>query len=147
MNYTSVSAPAWANAEHTAINCLVNFEGLGEVPFTAAAVDQYPYVVTIFNQIVAGNYGAIAEFVPLPTPSVRVVDMAQARLALLAAGHLATVNAAIAAMTGPQGDAARIEWEFRARVRRDSALTQTMAATLGLSETDLDELFATAATL
>jgi hypothetical protein len=57
------------------------------------------------------------------------------------------LGAVIAAMTGPQGDAARIEWEFRARVRRDSALTQTMAATLGLSETDLDELFATAATL
>ena len=82
---------------------------------------------------------------PVPTPAV--VDMAQARLALLQAGHLATVNAAIAALPGIEGEAARIEWEFRATVRRDSALVIAMAAILSLSEADLDQLFTTASTL
>lgn len=75
------------------------------------------------------------------------VDMAQARLALLQSGHLATVNAAIAAMPGAEGEAARIEWEFRARVRRDSALVVAMAAVLGLSDSETDALFRLAETL
>ena len=86
-------------------------------------------------------------YVP-PQPIIpAAVDMAQARLALLAAGHLTTVNAAIAAMPGIEGDAARIEWEFRPRVRRDSALTAAMAAMLGLDSGALDTLFTTASAL
>lgn len=50
------------------------------------------------------------------------VPMAQARLQLLAAGKLAAVNAVVAAMPGPQGDAARIEWEFRPTVERQHPL-------------------------
>ena len=90
---------------------------------------------------------AIDPYVAPPTPIPVVVEMAQARLALLGAGHLATVNAAIAGMTGIEGDGARIEWEFRPTVRRDSALTQAMAAILSLSEEDLDTLFTAAAAL
>jgi len=86
-------------------------------------------------------------YAPPPPPVPQVVDMAQARLALLAAGHLATVNAAIAAMPGAGGDAARIEWEFRTAVRRDSALTVAMAAVLDLDEAALDALFTSAAAL
>jgi hypothetical protein len=86
-------------------------------------------------------------YAPVPPPTPTVVDMVQARLALMRAGHLATVNEAIAAMPGVGGDAARIEWEFRATVRRDSALTAAMATVLALDEGDLDALFVLAATL
>lgn len=75
------------------------------------------------------------------------VDMAQARLALLQAGLLSNVNAAVAAMTGTAGDAARIEWEFRATVRRDSPLVAGLSSALGLTSTQLDDLFTLAATL
>lgn len=69
------------------------------------------------------------------------VTMRQARLALLAAGHLATANAAIAAMPGVDGDAARIEWEYASTVKRTSQLVSGIAAILGLTSEQLDELF------
>lgn len=77
----------------------------------------------------------------------QAVTMRQARLALLAAGKLAAVNAAVAAMPGMAGDAARIEWEFSSEVQRDKALVQALAPVLNLTDAQLDELFITAAAL
>lgn len=76
-----------------------------------------------------------------------VVDMAQARLALLQVGLLAQVDSAIEALEEPTRSAARIEWEYRTTVRRDSPLTQLLAEGLELTETQLDELFTIAAGL
>lgn len=88
---------------------------------------------------------AIRAAVPAPVPAV--ITMRQARLALLGAGLLASVDAAIAAMTGTAGDAARIEWEFAATVERTNALFITMATQLGLTSQQLDDLFTAAAQL
>ncbi len=77
----------------------------------------------------------------------QTVTMRQARLALLAAGHLATANAAIAAMPGTEGDAARIEWEYAHEVRRDAALVAGMGTVLGLTDEQLDALFIAAAAI
>lgn len=85
---------------------------------------------------------------PIPPPAVpEAVTMRQARLALLGAGVLSTANAAIAAMAGVEGEAARIEWEYAHEVRRDASLVAGMASALGLTKAQLDDLFATAATL
>lgn len=78
---------------------------------------------------------------------VMAVDMCQARLALLGAGLLETVDAAIAAMPGAEGEAARLQWEFRQTVRRDSQLVAQLAPVLGLSDEQLDALFTQAAGL
>ena len=89
-------------------------------------------------------------FTPQPTPEPTipsVVTMRQARLALLGAGVLATADAAIAAMPGIEGDAARIEWEYAHEVRRDASLVAGMAAALSLTDEQLDALFVTAAGL
>lgn len=75
------------------------------------------------------------------------VTMRQARMALLQAGLLQTVNDAIAAMPGIEGDAARIEWEFSSEVHRDKALVQSLAPTLRMTDAELDDLFTLAATL
>lgn len=77
----------------------------------------------------------------------QAVTMRQARLALLAAGKLTTANAAITAMPGTEGDAARIEWEYAHEVRRDAALVAGMASVLGLTSEQLDELFIAAAAI
>jgi hypothetical protein len=79
MKYTQVLNPQWANAEHTAINCDVDFDDLREelVPFTAVASGDYEHSHQIFAECVAGNYGVIAEYVappvveytPPPTPT------------------------------------------------------------------------------
>jgi hypothetical protein len=70
MNYTKVLNPQWANAEHTAINCDVDFDDLREelVPFSAVASGDYEHTHQIFAECVAGNYGAIAEYVEPPVP-------------------------------------------------------------------------------
>lgn len=69
MNYTSVTNPIWADAEHSAINCIVDFtaDGVGTVPFTANPLDtSNPSSKQIFDECVAGDYGMIAEYVPPP---------------------------------------------------------------------------------
>lgn len=70
MKYTQVLNPQWANAEHTAINCDVDFDDLREelVPFTAVASGDYEHSHQIFAECVAGNYGEIAEYVAPPVP-------------------------------------------------------------------------------
>jgi hypothetical protein len=79
-----------------------------------------------------------------PQARITRVTMRQARLALMGAGLLSAVNAAIAGMTGAAGDAARIEWEYSQEVQRDNGLVESLGVTIGLTESQLDELFATA---
>jgi hypothetical protein len=63
--YTQVKNPKWANAEHTTIDCEVDFGHLNDefVPFTANPTDAMEYSKTIFDECVAGQYGEIAEYV------------------------------------------------------------------------------------
>lgn len=75
------------------------------------------------------------------------VTLRQAKLALLGAGLLETVDATIAALEGPAGVAARIEWEYAQTVDRTSPLVQGLAAALSLSDEQLDDLFEVAAGL
>ena len=73
MKYTQVRNPVWANAEHTAIQCEVDFDDLVEefVPFGATASGDYEHSHQIFAECVAGNYGPIAEYVaPVIDPEV-----------------------------------------------------------------------------
>ena len=70
MEYTRVLNPTWANAEHTTINCDVDFDDLREelVPFAANAQGDYEHSHQIFAECVAGKYGKIAEYVAPPVP-------------------------------------------------------------------------------
>ena len=90
--------------------------------------------------------------VPLPAdPTVpqvpAAVTMRQARLALLGAGLLGDVDAAIQSLPSPEKEAARIEWEYAAEVHRTSGLIPMMGAALGLNDSELDVLFIAAARL
>lgn len=93
--------------------------------------------------LAAGNTPDAPPVVP-PTPP-HSVTMRQARLALLEAGQLSAINAAIAGMPNPQREAVQIEWEFAATVDRDSAFLQGLAQVLGMTEAQLDALFLLAA--
>jgi hypothetical protein len=75
------------------------------------------------------------------------VTMRQARLALLRAGRLQSVNNAIASMQGPEGDAARIEWDYSNEVLRNQPLTIALAQIIGLTEQEMDALFVEASKL
>ena len=86
---------------------------------------------------------------PEPTPPYvpASVTMRQARLALLGAGLLASVDAAIDGLPSPQKEAARIEWEYATEVQRVSGLVPMMGAALGLDDAALDALFVAAVAL
>lgn len=70
MTYTQITSPRWANAEHTAIDCMVTFVGQGEVAYQASP--QYPYGPgrQIFLLCKAGTFGAVQEhLVAAPEPT------------------------------------------------------------------------------
>ena len=76
---TSVSNPVWSNAEHTAIDCKITTSQFGDevLPFTASQTDVEPHGRAIFADLVAGKYGAIAEYVAPPEPVQPVTEGAQ----------------------------------------------------------------------
>lgn len=81
---------------------------------------------------------------PLPEPAPVVphsVTMRQARLALLQAGLLATVDVVIDALPSPQKEAARIEWDYSSEVWRDKPFVIQLGVALGLDDAALDALF------
>lgn len=84
---------------------------------------------------------------PEPVPVPAKVTMRQARLALLAAGKLAAVSAAINALPSPQKEAAQIEWEYSNEVQRHNGFVSQLGPILGMSPAALDQLFITAAGL
>lgn len=72
-----------------------------------------------------------------PPEVPRFVSMRQARLALLDAGLLSTVEDLIA----QQPQAVQIEWEYATDVWRDRDLVLTLGAALQLSDPQIDGLF------
>lgn len=76
---TSLTNPRWSNAEQTTIDCKITTSQFGDevLPFTASQNDVEAHGRGIFADIVAGNYGPIAEYVPLPEPVQPTVSGAQ----------------------------------------------------------------------
>ncbi len=70
--------------------------------------------------------------------------MRQARLALLQAGLLATVDNTIASSTD---SALKIEWEYATEVRRDWKSLEDLINALGFTDEQVDDLFILAGTL
>lgn len=68
MKYTTVHTLSWANAEQTLIACVVNFDGIGEVEFSAGAEDVYAHTREIFQRAVAGDFGEVAAYEPQAQP-------------------------------------------------------------------------------
>lgn len=125
----------------THTDCIVRIEDGAFIPADPANADYAAYLAWVAE----GNSPQPADPV---VPSIpEVVTMRQARLALLQAGLLAQVNTAVASMPGAAGDTARIEWEFSSTVERNRPLVQSLIGALGLTESQLDDLFRLAATL
>ena len=97
------------------------------------------------KQIVAGKGGkpTLADQQTPEPQAPRAVTMRQARLALLQAGHLGAVQAAMESA----GEAAKIEWEYAGTVERESPIVAAMGQALGLDDGALDALFTAAAAL
>lgn len=108
--------------------------------------DRVSRMSMLASAVPEGEYIAPYEAAPVPVPSS--VTMRQARLALLGAGLLDSVNLAIDTIVDDmQRKAAQIEWEYAQEVQRSSGLVPLLGQALQLSEQDLDNLFLTASTL
>ena len=68
---TSLTSPIWADAEHTAIDCLITTSQFGAeiLPFRADQNDVAAHGRAIFADLVAGKYGAIADYIPPNFPT------------------------------------------------------------------------------
>lgn len=147
MNVTVIEArnPKWENAEHTSIQIECRFSHYPDewLPFRAIPTDSEAHGRDIFVRAAAGEFGSVAPYVAPPPAVPKVVTMRQARLALLQAGLLSQVDAAVQ----QAGPAAQIEWEYATELRRTHTLTQDLAQGLGLTEAQLDALFTQASSL
>jgi hypothetical protein len=67
----SVTNLKWTNAEHTMFDCVVKYAEFDEAhPSGINGTDPYAHIQEIWTKGNAGEYGAIAEYVPPPAPEV-----------------------------------------------------------------------------
>ncbi len=112
------------------------------IPADPANTDYRAYL----DWLAAGNTPEPADHPP-PPGIPQTVTMRQARLALLAAGKLAAVSAAIGKLPSAEREAAQIEWEYSTEVHRQRPFVLALAPALGLDDAALDALFVAAAAL
>lgn len=62
MKVISISNPVYSNADNSQIDCEIE-TAVGTFPFTAHPNDVEKHGREIFNEIVAGNHGAIGAYV------------------------------------------------------------------------------------
>ena len=85
---------------------------------------------------------------PPPAPTVpQSVSMRQARLALLGADLLSTVETAIDAQAEPIKSQIRIEWDYATEVARSWPTLLALQPALGMTDEQVDQLFITASQL
>lgn len=66
----SITDIVYRTEDRQHINCKVKFAEFNEVhPFTASITDPEDHGVSIYNEIVAGKYGPIGDYVPPPPPT------------------------------------------------------------------------------
>ena len=114
-------------------NSVVLVEQAMEIPFDPANTDYQQYLAWLSE----GN--TPEPYVPPPPPIPSTVTRFQARVALVQAGHFDTINTYIATL--PQTDVKRLAWEDAAEWERASPTLNFLASMLGLTDTDVDDLF------
>lgn len=126
-----------ADYQLTATDIVIRTADSAFVPNEASNMDRVEYEAWL----AAGN--TPDPYVPPVPPKVTKVTPRQARLALLAAGLLPQVQAAVDAANG----ATKITWEYASEIDRNDPLIATLGLALGLTDAQIDALFETAATL
>lgn len=100
----------------------------------------HPFAVEYVKWLDAGNVPMQGEIVnTIPSE----VSISQAREALLQVGLLASVNAAVNNLS----ERAKIQWEYRATVKRDNQFVQELVSNGLLTNAQLDDLFVLANSL
>jgi hypothetical protein len=112
-------------------------------------IDIPGYIIVDIDEVGGGGIGdtwngtVLVKPAPPPPPIPKIVTPRQARLALHANGLLTTVEAMIAASSKE----VQLTWEYAIEFKRDDALINSLGGQLGLTETQIDDLFLLASTL
>jgi hypothetical protein len=115
-----------------------NYKDLNNAIYFLESTDQ-EYLLPAGCELIPDTQATeILAAIPEPIPTI---SMRQARLALLNANLLSSVDAAITA------DDVRIWWDYSTTVERSSLLVDAVLTGLGLTSNQIDDLFLAAAQL
>ncbi|KQW62692.1 MULTISPECIES: hypothetical protein [unclassified Ensifer] len=152
----AVSDLRWADAVQETLTANIKFAEFDEPhPFgmSASAAVQYEHEAEFWQNALAGDYGAIAAYIPPTVEELRAampsLTARQLRLGLVTNGiPLSSVTSTIGGMpAGPDKDKAQIEWEYASTFNRMHPLIATVGAALGLTEEEIDNMWLAAAGL
>lgn len=126
----------YTNAEHTMIDCDVDFSHVKDGPytFTAYANDTEKHGRDLFAALSSGDYGPISEFVP-PLPAfVRALNL---RRALNKKGIRSDVEDYVKNSSQDIQD----EWNFSMVLQRSGPFILALQNTLKISDEEMDDIF------
>lgn len=109
--------------------------------------DQIPGDVAVPQRPDANHVWSNGQWVAGPTPVPASVPNLFGRLALLQAGRLADVEAALAALAEPQKAEAMVWWDYSPVIERQHPLTIQIGAACGMTDADIDGFFVSAASI
>lgn len=97
------------------------------------------------KQIIRNDFNGVPN---VPKVTIHAVTPRQMRIALVMSGiSLSTIESVIDSLPEPDKSVTRITWEYSVEFQRNNPLLNAMAPALGLSQTQVDDLFALASTL
>jgi hypothetical protein len=137
------------------VNCsITDDEGTYDAEYATSPEGVYGLNPAIRQWLVdnEGDY-TIEPYVPPTTEETRAsmpkLSARQFRLGFVMAGHsLSSIDAAIEAISEPQErEVARIEWEYATEYKRLHPLVASIAAGLGLTDAQIDEMWTSAQNL
>lgn len=163
ITYSNVHSPVWANADHTVINMVVNFDHLPEeeVLFGAVATDVEAHGRELFARAVAGDFGVIGPYVAPSVPVPASITRRQCARAMFMQGLItgvealamttsgtppALVEAMLAALQDDAEILARIDFAADTYLRGNPLLVALMEGT-GADSAAIDAFFIAAAAL
>lgn len=135
----------YSSADNSTIDVEMNHPEYGWIPFTASPDDIEQHGRDLYARAIAGDFGPIAPYVappPEPEPVPQVVTRAQGKAALIQAGLWQDVLDYVGSITDPTQKAlAEVALHDTQEWRRDSPFLTQAAAAIGLTESQLDDLF------